>query len=146
LIATELVQQKQFEAAVLVTISIGGTSIARWAPGGNLHAHLMSAVEAVGPAFWYTHVFIQQGEADLLGHTTAEDYFHRFAKVIAALRQNRVDAPIFVARNRLLRWQVNAAEAEQSDRRGPQACDCRPRRVVLRCRHGCGAQLNVQRR
>jgi hypothetical protein len=60
------VEQKQFEAVVLVTIAIGGTSIAQWAPGGNLHAHLMSAVDAVGPAFSYTHVFIQQGETDLL--------------------------------------------------------------------------------
>ena len=66
LIGTELVQQKQFEAVVLVTIAIGGTSIAQWAPGGNLHTHLMSAVDAVEPAFTYTHVFIQQGEADLL--------------------------------------------------------------------------------
>jgi lysophospholipase L1-like esterase len=62
-----------------------------------LHAHLMSAVDAVGRAFSYTHVFIQQGEADLLGHTTAEDYFRRFSEVIAALRQNGVDAPIFIA-------------------------------------------------
>jgi lysophospholipase L1-like esterase len=97
LIATELVQQRHFEAVVLVTIAIGGTSIAQWAPGGNFHAHLLSAVEAVGPAFSYTHVFIQQGEADLLEHTTAEDYFYRFAEVIAALRQSGVDAPIFVA-------------------------------------------------
>jgi lysophospholipase L1-like esterase len=97
LIGTELVQQKQFEAVVLVTIAIGGTSIAQWAPGGNLHAHLMSAVDAVGPAFSYTHVFIQQGETDLLEHTTAGDYFRRFAELIAALRQSGVDAPIFVA-------------------------------------------------
>jgi lysophospholipase L1-like esterase len=97
LIGTELVQQKQFEAVVLVTIAIGGTSIAQWAPGGNLHAHLMSAMDAVGPACSYTHVFIQKGEADLLAHTTAEDYFRRFAEVIAALRRSGVEAPIFVA-------------------------------------------------
>jgi lysophospholipase L1-like esterase len=97
LIATELVQQKQFDAVVLVTIAIGGTSIAQWAPGGNLHAHLISAVDAVGPAFSYTHVFIQQGEADVLEHTTAENYFRRFAELIAALRQSGVAAPIFVA-------------------------------------------------
>ncbi len=97
LIGTELVQQKQFDAVVLVTIAIGGTSIAQWAPGGNLHAHLMSAVDAVGPSLSYTHVFVQQGEADLLEHTPAEDYFRRFAEVIAALRRSGVDAPIFVA-------------------------------------------------
>ena len=52
----------------------------------------MSAVDAVEPAFSYTHVFIQQGETDLLEHTTAEDYFRRFAEVIAALRQSGVHA------------------------------------------------------
>ncbi len=97
LIGTELVRQKQFDAVVLVTIAIGGTDIAQWAPGGNLHAHLMRAVDAVGPAFSYTHVFIQQGEADLIEHTGAEDYFRRFAEVIAALRRSGVEAPIFVA-------------------------------------------------
>ena len=94
LIGTELVRQKQFDAVVLVTIAIGGTDIAQWAPGGNLHAHLMRAVDAVGPAFSYTHVFIQQGEADLIEHTGAEDYFRRFAEVIAALRRSGVEAPI----------------------------------------------------
>jgi hypothetical protein len=57
----------------------------------------MSAVDAVGPAFSYTHVFIQQGETDLFEHTAAEDYFRRFAEVIAALRRRGVDAPILVA-------------------------------------------------
>jgi hypothetical protein len=32
-----------------------------------------------------------------LAHTTAEDYFRRFAEVIKALRQRGVDVPIFVA-------------------------------------------------
>src|SRR5262249_12471195 len=36
-------------------------------------------------------------EADFLEHTTAEDYSNRFAKVIAALRESGVNAPIFVA-------------------------------------------------
>jgi lysophospholipase L1-like esterase len=98
LIGTELVEQKQFEAVVLVIIAIGGTSIAQWAPGGNLHAHLMSAVDSVGPAYSFTHVFIQQGETDLLEHTTADYYyFRRFDDVIEALRQRGVDALIFVA-------------------------------------------------
>jgi hypothetical protein len=112
LIGTELVQQKQFEAVVLVTIAIGGTSIAQWAPGGNLHAHLMSAVDAVGPAFSYTHVFIQQGETDLLEHTTAEDYFRRFAEVIA----------MFQSCDLLLR-------SKQSPRRVYRACTDRIRNV-----------------
>jgi lysophospholipase L1-like esterase len=95
LVASDLVAQKQFDAVVLVTIAIGGTSIAQWAPGGRLHEHLMDAVTALGPMF--THVFIAQGETDFLSGTPPEDYFRKFADLIASLRHNGIAAPIFVA-------------------------------------------------
>ena len=97
LVGSDLVAQKQFDAVVLVTIAIGGTSIAQWAPGGGLHEHLMSAVTAIAPVFPFTHVFIAQGETDFLSETPPEDYFRNFAAVIASLRQRGVEAPIFVA-------------------------------------------------
>jgi hypothetical protein len=97
LIGTELVQQKRFDAVVLVTIAIGGSSIAQWAPGGRLHEHLLRAITMVGPAFPFTHVFIAQGETDFLAQTPPGDYFTSFGEVIAALRKNGVGAPIFVA-------------------------------------------------
>jgi lysophospholipase L1-like esterase len=96
LIGTELVQQKRFDAVILVTIAIGGSSIAQWAPGGRLHEHLLRAIAMVAPAFAFTHVFIAQGEADFLAQTPPEDYFMSFGEVIAALRRNGVGAPIFV--------------------------------------------------
>jgi lysophospholipase L1-like esterase len=97
LIGTELVQQKRFDAVILVTIAIGGSSMAQWAPGGRLHEHLLRAITMVAPAFAFTHVFIAQGEADFLAQTPPEDYFRNFVEVIAALRNNGVGAPIFVA-------------------------------------------------
>jgi len=96
LIGTELVEQKRFDAVVLVTIAIGGTSIAQWAPGGKSHAHLMSALTAIAPAF-FSHVFIAQGETDFLSQTPPENYFRQFAALITSLRQSGVRAPIFVA-------------------------------------------------
>ena len=87
LIGSELVEQKRFDAVVLVTIAIGGTSIAQWAPGGKLHAHLMSALTAIAPAF-FTHVFIAQGETDFLSQTPPEDYFRQFVELITSLRQS----------------------------------------------------------
>ena len=97
LVASDLVAQKQFDAVILVTIAIGGTSIAQWAPGGRLNEHLMDAVTAIAPVFPFTHVFIAQGETDFLSGTPPEDYFRKFAELITSLRQRGIAAPIFVA-------------------------------------------------
>jgi lysophospholipase L1-like esterase len=97
LVGNKLVRQKQFDAVVVATIAIGGTSVAQWAPGGNLYGHLLSAVNAVGLTYPITHVFIQLGETDLIVRTTSEDYARQFSELIAALRQRGVGAPIFVA-------------------------------------------------
>jgi lysophospholipase L1-like esterase len=97
LVGTQLVQQKRFEAAIFVTIAVSGSYIGEWAPGGRLHGHLLRAVASIGPDLAFTHVFVQQGESDLFAGTAAEVYFARFAAVIAALRQNGIRAPIFVA-------------------------------------------------
>ncbi len=97
LIGNGLVAQKEFDAVVLATIAIGGTSVAQWAPGGNLYGHLLGAVNAIELTYRITHVFIQLGETDLVVHTTTDDYARQLTEVIAALRQRGVGAPIFVA-------------------------------------------------
>jgi lysophospholipase L1-like esterase len=97
LVGTDLVAERRFDAVVLVTIAIGGTSIAQWAPGGRLNDHLMSAVTAIAPVFPFTHVFIAQGETDFLSGTPQDDYVLNFAALIASLRQSGIAAPIFVA-------------------------------------------------
>jgi lysophospholipase L1-like esterase len=97
LVGNELVRQKLYESVVLVTIGVSGSYIGQWAPGGRLHAHLMTTVNSIGPGLSFTHVFVQQGESDLMAGTPAEEYFARFAKIITALRQNGVSALIFVA-------------------------------------------------
>jgi lysophospholipase L1-like esterase len=97
LVGNELVGQKRFDTVILVTVAVSGSPIGQWAPGGRLHAHLLQAVQSLGPGLSFTHVFIQQGESDLNFGTTSEDYLARFDAVITALRQNGIDAPIFVA-------------------------------------------------
>ena len=97
LVATELVEQKRFDAVVLVTIAIGGTSIAQWAPGGRLNEHLMECGHRNRAGLSFTHVFIAQGETDFLSGTPPENYFRQFAELITSLRHSGVRAPIFVA-------------------------------------------------
>jgi lysophospholipase L1-like esterase len=96
-VGNELVRQKLYDAVVLVTAAVSGSYIGQWVPGGPLHAHLMAAISSIGPELSLTHVFVQQGESDLMAGTPAQEYFARFAKVITALRQNGIAAPIFVA-------------------------------------------------
>jgi lysophospholipase L1-like esterase len=97
LVATDLVAQGRFDAVILVTIAIGGTSIAQWAPGGRLNAHLMDAVTAIAPVFPFTHVFIAQGETDFLSQTPPDAYFRDFAALIGSIRKGGLDVPVFVA-------------------------------------------------
>ncbi len=97
LVGNELVRQQRFDAVVLVTAAVSGSYIGQWAPGGRLHAHLMDAARSISPGLAFTHVFIAQGESDLMAGTPAEDYFARFAGLIAALRESGIRAPIFVA-------------------------------------------------
>jgi lysophospholipase L1-like esterase len=96
-VGTELVRQQLFDAVILVTAGASGSYIGQWAPGGRLHGHLLEAAGSVAPQLSFTHVFIQQGESDLMAGTTSAVYSARFADVIAALRQHGIDAPIFVA-------------------------------------------------
>jgi lysophospholipase L1-like esterase len=91
------VAQRRFDAVILVTIAIGGTSIAQWAPGGRLNEHLMDAVTAIAPVFPFTHAFIALGETDFLSQTPPDAYFRDFAALIASLRKSGLDVPIFVA-------------------------------------------------
>jgi lysophospholipase L1-like esterase len=97
LVGNELVRQQLFDAVVLVTAAVSGSYIGQWAPGGRLHARLMDAVGSIGPGLAFTHVFMAQGESDLMAGTPAEEYFARYARVIAALRRSGIRAPIFVA-------------------------------------------------
>jgi lysophospholipase L1-like esterase len=97
LVGNELLQRKLFDAVILVTASVSGSYIGQWAPGGRLHAHLLDAVRSIGPRLAFTHVFVQQGEADLMAGTSAEEYSVRFDRVIEALRQRGIGTPIFVA-------------------------------------------------
>jgi Carbohydrate esterase, sialic acid-specific acetylesterase len=127
LVGNELVRQRLYDAVVLVTIGVSGSYIGQWAPGGRLHAHLLEAANSVGPGLSFTHVFVQQGESDLMAGTPAEEYFARFDKLhhgATAERNQRAD----LRRNRvrLLRRRGDAANAGQSHRIRPEARDRGP--------------------
>src|SRR5262249_19660173 len=79
-------------------LSVGGSTIAEWAPGGTYHHRMTYALGRLGEAgFWPTHVFWHQGEADALYGTSAQDYAAAFTALFQSLRQLGVEAPVYVA-------------------------------------------------
>jgi len=120
LVGNELVEQKRFDTVVLVTVAVSGSPIGQWAPGGRLHAHLLQAMHSLGSGLSFTHVFIQQGESDLIFGTTGDPRALRCGDHGAPAERNR-RPDIRRHRNRVLRRRGNAARAGQPDRARPEA-------------------------
>ena len=134
LVGNELVRQKLFDTVVLVTIAVSGSYIGQWAPGGRLHAHLMEAVNSIGPGLAFTHVFVQQGESDLMARHAGGGIFRAVCqgdRGAAAERNRRAD----IRRNRvrLLRRRGDTSKAGQSDRAAQKRAD---RRRMKGCTSG----------
>ena len=69
----------------LANVGVGATSSGQWLPGGDLHVRLVQTGQALGR---FRAVLWQQGESDVLAHTSAEDYI----KNLAAIREVAVKA------------------------------------------------------
>jgi len=63
----------------LANVAWGGTSSAQWQPGTPLHDRLVAAGKSLGR---FRAVLWQQGESDVIAHTTTDDY-------VAAMRRIR---------------------------------------------------------
>lgn len=93
------IDRGMFDAIILVPIAVGGSKVARWAPGGSLHRWLLSVIDETRAAgLDFTHLLWLQGEADAMGGTSEEEYRERFRAMLAAVRAKGIAAPIYVAR------------------------------------------------
>jgi len=66
-------------------VAWGGTSTARWQPGGELHSRLVTAGKELGR---FRAVLWQQGESDVIDGTSTNDYVAR----VQAIRDAAVEA------------------------------------------------------
>ena len=83
---------------LIVPIGIGGTQLAPWAPGGELHVRVektarMLANVGIRP----THVLWHQGESDVVADTPPAEYVAQFGALVASLAALGIDAPVFPA-------------------------------------------------
>jgi hypothetical protein len=91
-----------YDAVVFIPIGEAGSEIARWAPGpaGDLHQRILDAALMVRTHdLNRTHdlkLFWHQGESDA-GRTSRADYKARFEAMLESIRENGIDAPIYVS-------------------------------------------------
>lgn len=95
-LADRLIAGGRFERVVIVPIAVGGSSIRRWTTGGDLHGRIGRAAEAMRAAgLSPTHILWHQGESDV--GTDPQAYRRSFAGVLAEIRAQGLEAPVYVA-------------------------------------------------
>jgi hypothetical protein len=93
-----IIGQSLARTVIFATIGFGGSQIARWSTGGDLHTRLLDTTAALKTAgLAPTHLFWHQGEADGARGTNAATYQNAFLDMLDSLRRHGVNAPIYVA-------------------------------------------------
>jgi hypothetical protein len=83
---------------LLCPLSVGGSTVAEWAPGGTYHHRMTYGIARLRQAsFEPSHVLWHQGEADALYGTRADNYAKAFRALVGSLRDLDIRAPIYVA-------------------------------------------------
>ena len=91
-----LMKDGKFDAIVFRCCAAHGSAIAQWAPGGGLHSRLLDAIrDCQDSGLKITHLLWHQGEAD--AETSPAEYARLFHAMLAAIRAQGVDAPIYVS-------------------------------------------------
>jgi hypothetical protein len=94
----QLLERKLFDSVIFVPIGVGGSTIARWQPGGDLHEKLIQSIRSVtNSGLTITHLLWHQGESDTQRQTSKEQYQNMFRAMLASIRREDVTAPIYVA-------------------------------------------------
>lgn len=98
-LAAKTIASGAYDKVVLVPFAVGTADIASFAPGGSLHEGLLGVIaDARERGLVFTHLLWDQGEADAFARTSASAYRQRFGEMVASIRAQGVNAPIYVAR------------------------------------------------
>lgn len=97
LLGNKLVAAGPFRTVILVPAGINGTSISRWQKGGDLNEMLMGVLAAARKRYRITHILWHQGEVDFIIKTGEDDYRRMFGSLLSTIRDQGIDAPMFVS-------------------------------------------------
>jgi hypothetical protein len=86
------------QSILLCPLSVGGSTVAEWAPGGTYQHRMTYGIARLRQAgFEPSHVLWHQGEADALYGTSADEYARAFRALVGSLRDLDIRVPIYVA-------------------------------------------------
>ena len=94
--ADALIEGKIFSDVIIVEKSIAGSTIDRWAKGGDLFSDLVSTLNALESRYRVTQIIWHQGESDFLSDTSTEKYRQSFLSLKETLGKIGIKAPIFM--------------------------------------------------
>ena len=96
LTASKLVDNGTYNKVIIISSGIGGSPISKWAENNELNLMLKKVLNDVLKKYKITDLIWHQGESDTL-HTSSEDYLYYFKSLLKSIRNNKVEAPIFVS-------------------------------------------------
>jgi hypothetical protein len=97
-LGNHLIESGKFDTVVIAPVAYSGSTVARWARGGDLNAVLvdtLSKIKADGYAI--TDVLWDQGELDYVLGTSEGAYRERLLSMIDTLRGEGVTAPVYLS-------------------------------------------------
>ena len=97
ILADKLIQNGIYKSVLIISSSIGGTPISRWQRDGDLNEMVLNVIRQLKSEYKITQVIWYQGESDYINKTSAKIYMKMFNSLVETLRENNVNAPIFIA-------------------------------------------------
>jgi len=98
LLGNRLVQSGLYRTVILIPAAVGGSSIRRWADGGDVNAMLVAVIGAVKARYTINAVLLDQGATDFTLGTTEDQYRSDLKSMIDSVRAQGVHAPFFITR------------------------------------------------
>ena len=98
LLADRLLDADAFDRVILAPVAVGSSTVEQWAKGGALNASMLPLLQDVTTRYRVTHVLWHQGELDFALKTDPARYKDLFLSFVGSLRENGVDAPVFVSK------------------------------------------------
>ena len=99
LLGNKLVQSGLYHTVILIPAAVGGSSVRRWAAGGDLNAMLMAVISAVKARYTINAVLLDQGTTDFVERMPEGEYRSDLKAMIDSVRAQGVHAPFFITRS-----------------------------------------------
>jgi hypothetical protein len=98
LLGNKLVQSELYRTVILIPAAVVGSSVRRWADGGDLNAMLVAVIRAVKSRYTINAVLLDQGAEDFALGTPEGQYRSDLNSMIDTVRAQGVHAPFFITR------------------------------------------------